>query len=173
MRKARRSSAAKGKGSRDTGRDSDGGSGGMPQPRRHSTVEGTTTITSSPTILGRALGALPGSGPQSKNLKQRRHSGGTYWQNKMRAAEMKQGGEFWQLEEDLAKRALWHAWKASVSEEESIEHVLNYVSAREMRCSRRAYTCFARKVHEDAARARATSPRCVTRSATSARRRRC
>ena len=154
MRKARRSSAAKGKGGRDTGRDSDGGGGGMPQLRRRSTVEGYDDDNVLSNDFREGVGRTPRlKDLQSKNLKQRRHSGGTYWQNKMRAAEMKQGGEFWQLEEDLAKRALWHAWKASVSEEESIEHVLNYVSAREDEVLEEGLwrTRFARKVHEDAA----------------------
>ena len=126
----------------------------MPQLRRRSTVEGNDYDNVLSNDFREGVGRTPRlKDLQSKNLKQRRHSGGTYWQNKMRAAEMKQGGEFWQLEEDLAKRALWHAWKASVSEEESIEHVLNYVSAREDEVLEEGLwrTCFARKVHEDAA----------------------
>ena len=57
------------------------------------------------------------------------------------------------LEEDSAKRALWVAWKHSLTEELCMEHVLNYVSAREDEVLEEGLwrTRFARKVHEDAA----------------------
>ena len=63
------------------------------------------------------------------------------------------GQQWWSLEEDRAKRALWVAWRASMSEEECMEHVLNYVNAREDEVLEEGLwrTRFARKVHEDAA----------------------
>jgi hypothetical protein len=60
---------------------------------------------------------------------------------------------YWQEDENAAKREMWLAWKNSVGEDEAIDHVLAYVSAREDELLEegRWRTRFARKVHEDAA----------------------